>query len=91
MYITAKASLEKNSIKYKGENTLKESVISWLESPIHATMVNSLLQQPEWMSAFSQSSSDEIINSLRKSDDVSELMENIFKMAAKEGMSMRKN
>lgn len=81
-----KASLEKNNIGYKGENTLKESVISWLESPIHATMVNSLLQQPEWMSTFSQSSADEIINSLRKSDDVSGLMENIFKMAAKEGI-----
>ena len=81
-----KASLEKNNIGYKGENTLKESVIVWLESPIHATMVYSLLQQPEWMSTFSQSSADEIINSLRKSDDVSGLMENIFKMAAKEGI-----
>lgn len=72
---------------YKGENTLKESVIAWLTDPSHNAFVNSLLQKPEWVSEFSQSSADEIINSLRKRSDVSSLMESIFKMAEKEGIT----
>lgn len=72
---------------YKGENTLKESVISWLSDTAHNGFVNELLKKPEWMSEFSQSSADEIINSLRKSSDVSDLMESIFKMATKEGIT----
>lgn len=74
-------------ITYKGENSLKESVIAWLEDPSHNMFVNSLLQKPEWVSAFSQSTADEIINSLKKSSDVSKLMDNIFKLAAKEGIT----
>lgn len=66
----------------KGDGTLKESVIAWMEDPINNNMINSLLQQPEWESLFSQSTADEIINSLRKSSDVSSLMDNIFKLAA---------
>lgn len=72
---------------YKGENTLKESVIAWLTDSSHNAFVNSLLQKPEWVSEFSQSSADEIINSLRKRSDVSSLMESIFKMAEKEGIT----
>jgi hypothetical protein len=71
----------------KGENTLKESVIAWLTDSSHNAFVNSLLQKPEWVSEFSQSSADEIINSLRKRSDVSSLMESIFKMAEKEGIT----
>ena len=82
-----KKSLEENSIEYKGERSLKESVIAWLEDPIHHTMMDSLLKRPKWMSKFSQSSSDEIVNTLRKSDDVTSLMNNIFTMAAEEGIT----
>lgn len=71
----------------KGDGTLKESVIAWMEDPINNNMINSLLQQPEWESLFSQSTADEIINSLRKSSDVSSLMDNIFKLAAKRGIT----
>ena len=74
-------------IAYKGENSLKESVIAWLEDPAHNMFVNTLLQKPEWVSAFSQSTADEIINSLKKSSDVSKLMDNIFSLAAKEGIT----
>lgn len=72
---------------YKGENTLKESVIAWLTDPAHNAFVNNLLQKPEWVSEFSQSTADEIINSLKKRNDVADLMESIFKMAAKEGIT----
>ena len=34
---------------YKGENTLKESVISWLSDTAHNGFVNELLKKPEWM------------------------------------------
>lgn len=72
---------------YKGENTLKESVIAWLEDPAHNSFVNNLLQKPEWMAEFSQSTADEIINTLKKRSEVSGLMESIFKLAAKEGIT----
>lgn len=82
-----KKALDENNISYKGENTLKESVISWLEDPIHKQFMNALLQKPKWMSTFSQSSSDEIINTLKKSSDVSSLMDNIFGLATEEGIT----
>lgn len=81
------ASLAAIPGSYKGENTLKESVIAWLEDPAHNSFVNSLLQKPEWMAEFSQSSADEIINTLKKRSEVSGLMESIFKLSAKEGIT----
>ena len=45
------------------------------------------LQKPKWMSTFSQSSADEIINTLKKSSDVSSLMDDIFGLAAEEGIT----
>ena len=82
-----RAALDAVPGSYKGENTLKESVIAWLTDSSHNAFVNSLLQKSEWVSEFSQSSADEIINSLRKRSDVSSLMESIFKMAEKEGIT----
>lgn len=82
-----RAALDAVPGSYKGENTLKESVIAWLTDSSHNAFVNSLLQKPEWVSEFSQSSADEIISSLRKRSDVSSLMESIFKMAEKEGIT----
>ncbi|MEH2960228.1 hypothetical protein, partial [Candidatus Merdisoma sp. JLR.KK006] len=84
---TIKTALDDQNVAYKGENTLKESVIAWLEDTTHNTFMNDLLKKPEWISTFSQSTADEIINALRKSDDVSKLMEHIFKLAAKEGIT----
>lgn len=49
--------------------------------------MNELLKKNEWQSFFSQSTADEIINSLKKNTDVSELMNNLFKLAAKEGIT----
>lgn len=82
-----KKALDTNKVSYKGENSLKESVIAWLEDPIHNQFMNALLQKPKWMSTFSQSSADEIINTLKKSNDVSSLMDNIFGLAAEEGIT----
>ena len=82
-----KKALEEHDIPYKGENSLKESVIAWLEDPIHNQFMDALLQKPKWMSTFSQSSADEIINSLKKSSDVTSLMDDIFSLAAIEGIT----
>ncbi len=84
---SVKEAMKKKNIAYMGENTLKESVIAWLEKPANNTYVTTLLQEPKWMSAFSQSSADEIINALSKSSDVTGLMNNIFAMAAEEGIT----
>lgn len=81
------ASLSAVPDSYKGENTLKESVIAWLEDPAHNSFVNNLLQKPEWIAEFSQSTADEIINTLKKRNEVSGLMESMFKLAAKEGIT----
>lgn len=80
-------ALDTNNVSYKGENSLKESVIAWLKDPIHNQFMDALLQKPKWMSTFSQSSADEIINTLKKSSDVSSLMDNIFSLAAEEGIT----
>ncbi len=84
---SVKKALIDSNAKYLGENTLKEAVIAWMEKPAQKILVNELLKQPKWMSSFSQSTADEIINTLRKSSDVSELMDNLFKMAAEEGLT----
>lgn len=55
--------------------------------PAQKAFVNSLLDKPEWKSLFAESSADEIINVLNKNQDISSLMDNIFKMAAKEGIT----
>lgn len=81
------AALVEHNISYKGEKSLKESIISWLEDPLHKSFVDGLLKKSEWMSLFAQSTSDEIINTLRKSKDVSSLIDNIFRMASKEGIT----
>lgn len=82
-----KAALENQNIAYKGENTLKESAILWLQDGAHNSFMNELLKKNEWQSLFSQSTADEIINSLKKNTDVSELMNNLFKLASKEGIT----
>ena len=45
-----KGALEAQGVSYKGENTLKESVIEWMEQPAQKAFVNSLLEKAEWKS-----------------------------------------
>ena len=82
-----KAALDANHVEYKGENTLKESVVAWMEKPAQKALINSLLQTPEWKSLFSESSAEEIIEELKTNSNVSSLMGNIFRMSAKEGFT----
>lgn len=82
-----KKALDKSDVAYKGENSLKESVIAWLEDQTHNQFMDALLKKPKWMSTFSQSSANEIVNTLKKSSDVSSLMDSIFGLAAEEGIT----
>lgn len=83
---TLKASLVAANL-YAGENTLKESVIAWIDEPSHRLFVDALLKKPEWAALFSQSSADEVLSALRKGGEVKTLMDNIFRLADKEGIT----
>jgi hypothetical protein len=83
---TLKASLVKANL-YAGENTLKESVIAWIDEPSHKLFFDALLKKPEWAALFSQSSAEEVLEALRKGGAVKTLMENIFRLADKEGIT----
>lgn len=82
-----KKALIDNNIKNMGENSLKESAISWLNDPIHNEFIDRLLTKPVWASTFSQSTANEIINSLKKNSDVTSLMNDIFTLAVEEGIT----
>lgn len=82
-----KALEEDPRISYYGENTLKDSVIAWLEDSSHKSFFNELLKKPKWNATFSQSNTDEVLNSLRKSSDIKSLMDNIFSLADEEGIT----
>ena len=86
---SVKSALVQQNVAYLGENTLKESVIAWLEDTDHELMFNSLLQNPdkEWKALFSQSTADEVLNALRKGCEVKGLISNIFRLADKEGIT----
>ena len=72
---------------YAGENTLKESVIAWIDEPLHKQFFDALLQKPEWSALFSQSNADEVLNALRRGGEVKNLMDNLFRLADKEGIT----
>ena len=86
---SVKSSLVQQNITYLGEDTLKESIIAWLEDPDHKLMFNSLLQNQdkEWKALFSQSTVDDILNTLRKSGEIKAVVNNIFRLADKEGIT----
>lgn len=86
---SVKSALVQQNVSYLGENTLKESIIAWLQDIDHKLMFNSLLQNPdkEWRALFSQSTADEVLNALRKNGEVKSLVDNIFRLADKEGIT----
>lgn len=72
---------------YAGENTLKDSVIAWIDEPSHKLFFDALLQKPEWSALFSQSTAEEVLNALRRGGEVKKLMNNLFRLADKEGIT----
>ena len=45
------------------------------------------MQKPEWKALFSQSTADEVLNALCKGGEVKQLMNNLFRLADKEGIT----
>jgi len=72
---------------YEGENTLKESVIAWVDKPANKNYFNELLAQPQYKNIFAKPDADSIIASLRKNSVVTTLMQNIFDLADREGVT----
>jgi hypothetical protein len=72
---------------YAGENTLKDSAIAWIDEPSHKQFMDALLKKPEWCSVFSQSTADEVLAALRRGGEVKQLMDNLFRLADKEGIT----
>lgn len=86
---SVREALVRQKVPYLGENTLKESIIAWLEDKDHKPMFDSLLQntEKEWRALFSQSTADEVLNKLRKGGEVKKLVDHIFRLADKEGIT----
>lgn len=72
---------------YEGENTLKESVIAWIDRPANRNYFNELLTQPQYKNVFAQSDADEVITALRKNSIVTGLMQSLFDLADREGVT----
>ncbi|MDR0574525.1 MAG: hypothetical protein LBG96_10940 [Tannerella sp.] len=83
---TLKSSLVDTGL-YIGENTLKDSVIAWIDKPANKRWLDEVLIQPEYSARFPQSNSDEVLESLKKGGDLKQLMGNLFYLADKEGVT----
>jgi len=84
---SVKNALEEANVAYKGENTLKDSVIEWLQDPLNNRHFNEYLELPEFSTLFSQSTADEVIAELKKGGDLKELMDNIFHLSDKRSIT----
>ena len=86
---SVKEALLRNGTNYLGENTIKESIIAWLDDSDNKAHLDRLLANPEkeWKALFSQSTADEVIKSLKSNGDVKQLVDNIFTLADKEGIT----
>ena len=73
---------------YEGENTLKDSVIRWLEEDeANRIFVDSKLQQPEWAALFGSMTTADILARLHEGGEVRDLMERIAKFGNDEGFA----
>lgn len=74
-------------VKYTGDYTMKDSVIAWLQDPLNKKHFDEYLELPEFASRFSQSTADEVIADLQNGGEIKELMENIFYLSDKRGIT----
>jgi hypothetical protein len=81
-----KNSLDEQKL-YAGENTLKESVIAWIDEPTHKLFLDALLKKPEWSALFSQTNANQVLDTLHRGGEIKTLMDNLFRLADKEGIT----
>ena len=76
---------------YEGEQTLKDSILSWIETDdVNWNFFDSKLKIAKWTALFGGMDAKEIVTRLRSDGDARELVERITCMAQEEGVSMLK-
>ena len=76
---------------YEGEQTLKDSILSWIEiDDVNWNFFDSKLKIAKWTALFGGMDAKEIVTRLRSDGDARELVERITCMAQEEGVSMLK-
>ncbi|GHT98739.1 hypothetical protein FACS1894142_5460 [Spirochaetia bacterium] len=83
---TLKTALKEANL-YTGENTLKDSVIVWIDIPENKIWLDAKLVKPEYHARFAQNNANDVLDALRKGTDIEQLMDNIFYLADKEGVT----
>jgi hypothetical protein len=73
---------------YEGENTLKESVIAWIDKPANKNYLDELLSQPEYAVKFPQSTAAGVLAALLEGGDVMQIMKNLFFLADREDINV---
>lgn len=84
---SVRKGLETAKLTYKGDNTLKESVIAWIEDDTHKKFFGDLLKKDEYRHIFLERDPEDVLRKLRGTGDVHELMAKIFVLAGKEGIT----
>ena len=90
VYESVTRALRNAGIAYKGENTLRGSVVSWLSDDANKEFFNTLIALPEYrgLGCFAGKSADDIINSLKNPNaSVDALMGDIFSLAERRGIT----
>ncbi len=82
-------SVENAGLEYKGENTLKKSILKWLEDSRNKTLFAGYVDK-EYKDLFGGWSADEIIEKLQKSDSSTDLVGKINTMASEIGITALK-
>ncbi len=90
VYESVTKALRGAGVAYKGENTLRGGVASWLSDEVNKTFFNSLIALPEYrgLGSFAGKSADDIIALLKNPNaNVDELMGDIFSLADSRGIT----
>jgi hypothetical protein len=90
VYESVTKALRGAGIKYKGENTLRGGVATWLEDEVNKEFFNSLIALPEYrgLGSFAGKSADDIIALLKNPNaNVDALMSDIFTLADSRGIT----
>jgi hypothetical protein len=80
-------ALDAAKVADKGSATLKESVIRWIEEPIHKAFFDALLKSEKYRHAFQGKDADAVLAQLKGKGEVHDLMKSIFKLASQEGIT----
>lgn len=90
VYESVTKSLRDAGVAYKGANTLRGGVATWLSDDANKAFFNTLIALPEYrgLGSFAGKSADDIVNLLKNPNtDVGALMGDIFSLADRRGIT----